>query len=66
MLDAQGKPVPGIERGAFYFVGSYDQCYMVKPHVETETGSRDFSTRFCRMDIAIPDSIINNLNVVRN
>lgn len=71
MLDALGKPASGIERGYFYFTGSYDQCYQIKPHIGSgdvigsvkQTQSRDFSTRFCRADITIPQSFIDSLHV---
>ncbi|XP_053379879.1 O-acyltransferase like protein-like isoform X2 [Mercenaria mercenaria] len=71
MLDALGKPASGIERGHFYFVGAYDQCYQTKPHIDSgdvignvkQTMSRDFGTRFCRTDITIPQSFIDSLHV---
>lgn len=73
VLDALGKPTSGIERGSFYFVGSYDQCYQIEPRISRgdvigsvkQTQSREFGTRFCRADIAIPDTFIDSLNVVR-
>ena len=70
MFDATGKIESGIQKGHFYFIGSYDQCYDAKPTVETEyaggfISSRTFGTHFCRADIGIPDSLIKSLNVVR-
>lgn len=72
MFDAAGKLNSGLQRGSFYFVGSYDQCYKVKPEINagdvignvTQTTSRRFGTKFCRADISIPDSLVEALNVV--
>lgn len=72
MFDAAGKPNPGIQRGAFYFVGSYDQCYLIEPALNagdvignvTVMSSRQFGTKFCRADLTIPQSLIDALNVV--
>ncbi|KAL4220888.1 hypothetical protein ACF0H5_019154 [Mactra antiquata] len=63
MFDAQGKIESGVERGAFYFVGSYDQCYRVNPVIDSDTTYREFKTRFCRVDIAITQSLIDSLNI---
>ena len=72
MFDAAGKVNSGIQRGSFYFVGSYDQCYMVEPRINVGdvignvnmTSSRSFGTKFCRADFTIPDNLIEALNVV--
>ncbi|XP_052820617.1 O-acyltransferase like protein-like isoform X2 [Mya arenaria] len=71
MIDADGKPSAGILRGSFYFVGSYDECILVKPSIKAgdviggkkRTSSSSFNTRFCRIDIAIPKKIIDSLHV---
>lgn len=72
VVDAAGKINSGIQRGSFYFVGSYDQCYMIEPEIHagevlgnvTVPSSRSLGTKFCRADIAIPESLIKSLNVV--
>ncbi|XP_052820241.1 uncharacterized protein LOC128246073 [Mya arenaria] len=71
MIDADGKPAAGIFRGHFYFVGSYDECYLVEPIIKAgdviggqkRTSSSSFDTRFCRVDIAIPEDFIDSLHV---
>ena len=73
MVDATGKPNAGIERGSFYFVGSYDECYMAKPEIhkgdviggKEYPRTRTFDPRFCRVDITIPTNLIDSLGVVR-
>ena len=71
MFDATGKVESGVQKGHFYFIGSYDQCYDAKPQVEKHydvaggiTRVRTFGTRFCRADIKISDELIKSLNVV--
>ncbi|XP_052270668.1 O-acyltransferase like protein-like isoform X1 [Dreissena polymorpha] len=71
MIDATGKPNAGLQRGSFYFLGSYDQCYQIKPEIKAGdviggvnvTSSRSFSTKFCRANIPIPDSFVESLHV---
>ena len=72
VFDATGKIESGIQKGHFYFIGSYDQCYDARPKVEKHyavaggtTITRTFGTRFCRADIKISDALIEALNVVR-
>ena len=70
VFDATGKIESGVQKGHFYFIGTYDQCYEARPKVETTyagglTSARTFGTHFCRADINIPDSLIKSLNVVR-
>ena len=72
VFDATGKIESGIQKGHFYFIGSYDQCYDARPKVEKHyavaggtTITRTFGTRFCRADIKISDTLIKALNVVR-
>ena len=48
MLDAAGKPKPGILKGQRTLVGDYDEC---KEIAETITASHVIEGQFCRLDV---------------
>ena len=55
MLDAAGKPPPGILRGGLHWPGSFDECLAIQPTNKT------YNTRYCRVALNVPDALIKSL-----
>ena len=69
MIDAVGKPSPGIQKGVLYFIGNYDQCAKTVAMIPTNASLGEyhnaddvtFSTRYCRSTFNLPTWLINSV-----
>ena len=67
MLDAVGKPSPGIQRGVLYFIGNYDQCAATVARIPVNASLGEyhnsdevtFNTRYCRSTFKLPMGLVN-------
>ncbi|OWF37179.1 uncharacterized protein LOC110440531 [Mizuhopecten yessoensis] len=62
MLDASGKPTPGLLKGSLHMMGSYDECLAIKADLLTEENTtRSFGGRYCRVAFDLPKSLLVSL-----
>ncbi|XP_069115501.1 uncharacterized protein [Argopecten irradians] len=62
MLDAAGKPTPGLLKGSLHMMGNYDECVAIKANLFTEDNTtRTFGGRYCRVAFDLPKSLLVSL-----
>ena len=67
MIDAVGKPSPGIDKGVLYFIGNYDQCAKIVAKIPANASLGEylnaddvtFNTRYCRSTFKLPMGLVN-------